>query len=244
MQGEGRDAWGCAGMLGCTSVGWGAKYGPAACAPDAPSQPQHWGGHAMVVSLVPAGLWVLLGLPCAPSGAEILTELMEASGALCRPSRAFAALGILAAETGCSFLAGGTMEETKSLCPSNGTAWLLRPSVCWVVPSISEWLEAEVSCGNSPLDKNVISVFCWSRSSPPTGTRHHQAEPVPAMSFPGAPTFPFPWAGWVLAGSVLLPCPLGCWPHSPQAASCTSTRAGTPQGPSGLVLQWDLCGKT
>lgn len=159
MQGEGRDAWGCAGMLGCTSVGWGAKYGPAACAPDAPSQPQHWGGHAMVVSLVPAGLWVLLGLPCAPSDAEVLTELMEASGALCRPSRALAALGISAAETGCSFLAGGTMEETKSLCPSNGTAWLLRPSVCWVVPSISEWLEAEVSCGNSPLDKMSFPFF-------------------------------------------------------------------------------------
>lgn len=38
-----------------------AKCSPGACAPDAPSQPWHWGGHEMIVPLFPAGLWVLQG---------------------------------------------------------------------------------------------------------------------------------------------------------------------------------------
>lgn len=61
MQGEGRDAWGCAGMH---SVGWGGgQCSPGACAPDTRRQPWHWGEHEMIVSLVPAGLWVLKAPP-------------------------------------------------------------------------------------------------------------------------------------------------------------------------------------
>lgn len=90
MQGEDRDARGCAGMSGCTSVGWGREpsAAPGACAPDVPSQPWHWGGHEMIVALVPAGLWVLWvlwGAPVPPQVQE-LTERMGGSGALCRPS--------------------------------------------------------------------------------------------------------------------------------------------------------------
>lgn len=51
MEGEGRDAWGCAGMSGRTSRG-GANCSPGACAADAPSQPWHWGEHEMIVFLV------------------------------------------------------------------------------------------------------------------------------------------------------------------------------------------------
>lgn len=47
-----------------------------------------------------------------------------------------------------------------------------------------------------PLGQNVISVCCfffgWSRSSPPPGTGHHQAEPVPVTTISGAPTLPCP----------------------------------------------------
>lgn len=123
------------------------------------------------------------------------------------------------------------MEETKSLYPSNGTAWLLRPSVCWAVPSHIRVAGSRGFLWKFPLGQNVISVFCWSRSSLPTGSRHHQVEPVPVTSLSGAPICPCPWlqvmycpwGGQVLAGSLLLPCPL--------AAGLTLHRLPLPPAP-------------
>lgn len=53
--------------VGMHQHGVRAKCSPGACAPDAPSQPWHWGGHEMIVSMVSAELWVLqLPLPVPP----------------------------------------------------------------------------------------------------------------------------------------------------------------------------------
>lgn len=80
--------------VGMHQRGVGAKCSHGACAPAAPSQPRHWGGHEMIVPLFQLGCGCCRA-PRALSGAEILTELMGGSGALCRPSQALAVLSWL-----------------------------------------------------------------------------------------------------------------------------------------------------